>query len=34
MGAITVTEADGIKEILETQRQSFAVDFQSFGDLL
>lgn len=33
-GAITVAEADGIKEILEAQRQTFAVDFQSFGDLL
>lgn len=33
-GAITVAEADGIKETLEAQRQSFAVDFESFGDLL
>lgn len=33
-GAITVAEADGIKRTLEAQRQSFAVDFESFGDLL
>lgn len=33
-GTITVAEADGIKETLEAQRQSFAVDFDSFGDLL
>lgn len=32
-GAITVPEADGIKEGLESQGQSFAVDFGSFGDL-
>ncbi len=33
-GAITVAEADGIKERLESQGQSFAVAFESFGDLL
>jgi predicted nucleic acid-binding protein len=33
-GAITVAEADGIKETFEAQRQFFAVDFDSFGDLL
>lgn len=31
---ITVDEADGIKENLESQGQSFAVSFGSFGDLL
>lgn len=33
-GAVTVAEADGIKERLEFQGQSFAVEFESFGDLL
>ena len=33
-GNITVAEADGIKVALESQGQSFAVSFSSFGDLL
>jgi predicted nucleic acid-binding protein len=33
-GAITVAEADGIKVTLESQGQSFAFAFDSFGDLL
>lgn len=33
-GAITVAEADSIKDGLESQGQSFAVSFDSFGDLL
>ena len=33
-GAITVAEADGIKERLESQGQTFAVAFESFGELL
>lgn len=33
-GAITVPEADVIKERLESQGQSFALGFESFGDLL
>lgn len=33
-GAITVAEADGIKVTLESQGQSFAFSFDSFGDLL
>jgi predicted nucleic acid-binding protein len=33
-GAITVPEADGIKARLEFRGQSFAVGFESFGDLL
>ena len=33
-GAITVAEADGLKDTLESQGQSFAVGFDSFGDLL
>ena len=33
-GAITVAEADGIKERLKSQGQTFAVAFESFSDLL
>lgn len=33
-GATTVAEADGIKKRLESQGQSFALAFESFGDLL
>lgn len=33
-GAVSVAEADGIKIALESQGQSFAVSFESFGDLL
>ncbi len=33
-GAIAVAEADSIKEVLESQGQSFAVNFGSFGELL
>ncbi len=33
-GAVAVAEADGIKNTLESQGQSFAVGFDSFGDLL
>lgn len=33
-GAITVADAYGIKVALESQGQSFAVSFESFGDLL
>jgi predicted nucleic acid-binding protein len=33
-GVITVAEADDIKGNLESQGQSFAVNFASFGDLL
>jgi predicted nucleic acid-binding protein len=33
-GAITVAEADGIMATLESQGQSFAFSFESFGDLL
>ncbi len=33
-GAVTVAEADGIKGRLESQGQTFAVAFESFGDLL
>jgi predicted nucleic acid-binding protein len=33
-GAITVAEADGIMVTLESQGQSFAFSFESFGDLL
>lgn len=33
-GTITVPEADAIKGELESQGQSFAVTFESFGDLL
>ena len=33
-GAITVAEANAIKATLESQGQSFAVSFDSFGDLL
>lgn len=32
--AITVTEADDIKAALESQGQSFAFSFESFGDLI
>jgi predicted nucleic acid-binding protein len=34
LGTITVAEADSIKDDLESQGQSFAVSFDSFGDLL
>ncbi len=33
-GVITVSEADGIKATLESQGQTFAVTFGSFGELL
>lgn len=33
-GTVTVAEADAIKAKLESQRQSFAVSFESFGELL